>query len=348
MLEVLDAVEHVGEIARLFLVLARRQRHRTEETALIESCRRTAGLSIRYPRPKPAIALAVSAGLLTLADGIISLTDQGRKFAAQNEGKALDLSQVQAKLLLAALLDDQEIESAATLLLGSFQQVRGQLVARKTSISQTDKQLLFCRVLQQLGAITVAGDYYVLARTFENLFAHVVLRTAKLTQAELLHRLESQRLRGELAEKTVMKIEQHRLIKLRRPDLAAKVQWLSPDDVSAGYDIQSYEVTERPRFIEVKSSVGRQVTFEWSSGERATAAEKGDAYYVYFVPFSFTLPALTAPVILIQNPLAHIASGRLVEKSASYYVTQSSRLATQAKAPPNDVIVFGKGLRDDY
>ena len=241
MLEALEAIDHVGEVARLFLVLARWGKPRMEEQALIEGCKRTAGLSTRYPRPTPAIAIAVTTGLLTSARGAVTITGRGRSFAAQGTPGALSLTEPQAKLLLGAILDQDAVARAITILVANFQLVRGQLVARRNSIQPATTQLLLCRLLQQLGAISVAGDYYVIARAFDDLLAHLVIRAAKLTQAELLQRLERQRVRGELAEEKVLAIEKDRLTALKRPDLAAKVERISIDDVSAGYDIKSFE-----------------------------------------------------------------------------------------------------------
>ncbi len=323
MLEALEAIDHVGEVARLFLVLARWGKPRMEEQALIEGCKRTAGLSTRYPRPAPAIAIAASVGLLTRARGMVIITDRGRTFASQGIADTVDLTQPQANLLLGAILDHANAERAVTSLVSNFQLVRGQLVARKNTLQPGTTQLLLCRMLQQLGAISVAGDYYVIVRAFDDLLAHLVLRVAKLTQAELLQRLERQRARGELAEQKVLAIEKDRLSAIKRPDLAAKVERISIDNVSAGYDIKSFETNERPRLIEVKSSVGSQITFEWSAGERATAAKQGDAYCVYFVPFSYTLPDLAAPVAILRNPIELILSGCLVETPRSFVVTEA-------------------------
>jgi hypothetical protein len=322
MLEALEAIEHLGEIARLFLVLARWRRPRMETRALIENCKRTAGLSGRYPRPKPALAIAISAGLLSSIDGFVIVTEHGREFAAQGTGRP-ELSPGQARLLLAALLDDPEIERAVATLLSPFQQVRGRLITRKTSIPPANAQLLLCRVLQQLGAVTVSAEYYVLARASDDLLGHLVIQTSRLTQAELLKRLERQRLLGGLAEQAVLEIERHRLTDLKRPDLASKIQHVSTDDVSAGYDIRSYEENGDCRLVEVKSSVGSHIKFDWSENERAKAASEGDAYYVYFVPFSFSLPRLTAPVVVIQNPMARVADGTLLERAVGFHVAQA-------------------------
>ena len=323
MLEAFEAIEHLGEIARLFLVLAHKGQSRIEENALIEGCKRTACLSTRYPRPKPAIILAMFAGLLTSAGGVICITERGRMFASKSAAATLDLSHEQGKLLLGAFLDDPAVERVLSTLLGSFQLVRGQLVARKNSLAPVTTQFLFCRLLQQVGAITASGDYFVITRSFDDLLGHLVIRTAKLTQEELLHQLDRQRQRGELAEKKVFEIEKNRLVALKRLDLAAKVERISLHDVSAGYDIRSYEKNTKPRFIEVKSSVGSQVLFEWSANERGKAAKEGDAYFVYFVPFSFSLPDLSSPVVIIKNPVSFIKSGALHETSSSYTVRET-------------------------
>jgi Domain of unknown function (DUF3883) len=183
--------------------------------------------------------------------------------------------------------------------------------------------------------MTSAAAYYVITRAFDDLLAHLVIRFAKLTQAELLARLELQRERGELAEQKVMELERDRLAALNRSDLAARVERISTQNVSAGNDIRSFEKTERPRLIEVKSSVGSQISFEWSVGERAAASKHGDAYYIYFVPFSFALPELTAPVVLLRNPIALIQSGRLVETPNGFQVTEvpATSPAKQHSAP---------------
>ena len=331
MLEALEAIEHVGEIARLFYVLARWGRPRMEEQALLEGCRRTAGLATRYPRPRPALAIATAAGLISTSRGTISITDRGLRFASQGTPGSIDLTQPQAMLLLGAILDNNTVHRAVTTLVSNFQLVRGQLHARKNSIQPASTQLLFCRLLQQFGAISVSGDYYVISKAFDDLLASLIIQTAKLTQAELLDRLELQRQRGDLAERKVVEIERSRLQSLGRPDLAARVERISLQDVSAGYDINSFEKNEHARLIEVKSSVGSQIAFEWSAGERAAAAKHGDAYYIYFVPFSFTLPELTSSVALLKNPVELIRTGRLLEQPSSTHVTEPTGYGTPPK-----------------
>src|SRR5205814_1236846 len=74
-----------------------------------------------------------------------------------------------------------------------------------------------------------------------------------LSQADLDARLLLQRDRAALAEDLVVRLERERLIRTGADDLAEAVVRVSIEDVCAGYDVQSFEVTGQPRLIEVKS-----------------------------------------------------------------------------------------------
>lgn len=113
------------------------------------------------------------------------------------------------------------------------------------------------------------------------------------------------------------------------PNLVGRVIRISPVDVAAGYDVISVEPDETPRYIEVKSSTGERLRFEWSAGERRFAAEMGDRYWIYFVPLSDVLQDRSLPIFLIQNPVRWIERGALKEEPTSWRVTDpaSSQLA---------------------
>lgn len=347
-LAILDAIEHLGEIARLFLVLGRRGLQQTEEAALLEACKRTAGLSTRYPRPKAALAFAIRFGLLSSKQGVVRLTERGRLFFSKGEKLSLNLSVEQSKLLLGSLLDDLLVEEKVKTLFNHFQLIKGELAARKNGLLASQDLHLFCRVLQQIGVLKSVGDYFVLAKSFDPIVESLIICSARLSQQELLNRLERQRKRGELAEEFVLKLERKRLLTHGCPALAARVERVSIQDSGAGYDIKSFEKNGNLRFVEVKSSVGGQIIFEWSEGERLTAKREQGAYYVYFVPFSFAVPNLDIPVVLIKNPIARIEQGMLVEFSSSYkvaetkeaYEMQSHKKPTRFKATPSGFVDF--------
>jgi hypothetical protein len=323
-LENLEAIQHVGEVVRLFVIFKQKGKPRIEEQALIAACKQKAGISSRYPKPEPALSLALAAGLMNRRGGFVSLTDIGRIFLTKGTGISLEISREQGRLLLAAMLDDSAVEEKIRALLKTFQIVGGKPLTRRNAVIQMPERLLLCRILQQMGVFEISGDYYLVVSPFDSILDRLIIRAVKLSQKELWERLERQRQRGEMAEQIVVDIEIRRLKKLNRADLASRVQWISPTNVSAGYDVLSFEKNGTPRLIEVKSSVGSKVSFEWSENERERAEKEGSAYFVYFVPSAYSLPALVSPVITIKNPRQIIADGKLLESPSSYRVTETS------------------------
>ena len=69
------------------------------------------------------------------------------------------------------------------------------------------------------------------------------------------------RILGEAGEKFLFETEQDRLSSLGRDDLAEKVRWVSKEDGDGlGYDVLSYSRLGQPRWLEVKTTNGPNVT----------------------------------------------------------------------------------------
>lgn len=155
---------------------------------------------------------------------------------------------------------------------------------------------------------------------FESVLPRYLLEITALTEEALWERLEAQRLRAREAEELVVVEERKRLARLGRSDLAELVVRISAEDVSAGYDIESFEQDGLPRLIEVKSSVGRAIRFEWSIREREMASENRGRYWIYFVPLANVLQKRSLPIWMLRNPIALLRSGKLTEIPSSYVV----------------------------
>ena len=123
---------------------------------------------------------------------------------------------------------------------------------------------------EQQGEIGISDDY-------EDDFATVIRnRRKKLTLEQLLQQKEEQSTRGLEAEEFVLQLERNRL-----PAKAARIKRISDYDVSAGYDIVSFEEDGSvvyDRFIEVKCYIG-DPHFFWSENEVDVARIKGEAVY---------------------------------------------------------------------
>src|SRR6185312_6263477 len=85
---------------------------------------------------------------------------------------------------------------------------------------------------------------------------------------------------GREGEELVFHFERQRLQQHDRPDLASKVKWISEElGDGAGYDILSFDAKGKERLLEVKTTVGADVTpFYITRNELSVAAERPDAF----------------------------------------------------------------------
>jgi hypothetical protein len=108
-------------------------------------------------------------------------------------------------------------------------------------------------------------------------------RRKKLTLEQLLKRQEEQSNRGLEAEEYVLSLERARL-----PGECKRIKRISDFDVSAGYDIVSFEsagAEHYDRFIEVKCFIG-EPHFYWSENEMDVAKIKTDKYILCIVDYT--------------------------------------------------------------
>lgn len=92
---------------------------------------------------------------------------------------------------------------------------------------------------------------------------------------------------GERGEDLVMKYEQENLRKEGREDLAEKVDKISEEDDGKGYDILSFTIDGKNKYIEVKSTKskidGKKMSFFLTKNELETKKRLGKDFYLYFV-----------------------------------------------------------------
>ena len=96
---------------------------------------------------------------------------------------------------------------------------------------------------------------------------------------------EANRQLGRSGEHWVLGFEQQRLRDAGTPELFERVDWVSDHlGDGAGYDILSYDSTDRPRYIEVKTTHGAHASpFILSRNELDFSKEAGDAFHLYRV-----------------------------------------------------------------
>lgn len=186
---------------------------------------------------------------------------------------------------------------------------------------------VFRNVLIQLNALSELRDgsgSLELSERYEGIFAKVQKKEQRRLSLDALKKqLEQQEIQGEAAEKYVVEYEKARLTKA----LAKKVKRISDIDVSAGYDVVSFETDtsiEYDRFIEVKSFVG-QPHFYWSKNEIEVATIYGEKYYIYLINAEKITEYEYVPTI-IRNPV------KTVIESDSWLMQPTSYLVLPAGA----------------
>ena len=113
--------------------------------------------------------------------------------------------------------------------------------------------------------------------------AEYVVRSLHSPTINYLHREALNRSLGDAGESLVMEFERARLRTQGRDHLAGNVEQVSKTvGDHAGFDIHSYEVNGRDRFIEVKTTrYGKLMPFYISAGEVRFSRANADAYHLY-------------------------------------------------------------------
>lgn len=181
---------------------------------------------------------------------------------------------------------------------------------------------LFRNLLIQFNALSERSDGSLeLCEQYEPLFANLKKEASKKVSIEALKKqLEKQELQGEIAELFVLNFEKNRLGNLAT--FSERIKRISVIDVSAGYDIVSFEgITsiDYDRFIEVKSYIGNP-HFYWSKNEIDVATLYDDKYYLYLVDAEKIEHPNYEPLI-IRNPAKYvIQSDSWLMQPTSYLV----------------------------
>lgn len=178
-------------------------------------------------------------------------------------------------------------------------------------------------ILTDYEVITLLNDARYLVNAKLDKAIKAPKRHKVISEKQFLHKLEMQREQGERGELFVLEYEKKRI---SNPALQENIQRISIIDVSAGYDIVSYqsdESTEIDRFIEVKTYNGNE-HFHWSKNEIDTARLMGDSYFLYLVDEDCIEKEDYEPTI-ICNPVKEILDSYRWKKTPdSYEIERSS------------------------
>lgn len=166
---------------------------------------------------------------------------------------------------------------------------------------------------------TFQRTFFYLAEEYTNIIGiHIKKQKKKLSLEQLKKKLEKNEAAGEIAEQFVLKFERKRLPN----DMRNKIRIISSIDVTAGYDIVSYETDssmEIDRFIEVKA-INHEMGFFWSESEYEVAKLKGSSYYLYLVNLEKINKEDYAPIMICDPANSIMKSEDWLVETQTYHV----------------------------
>lgn len=150
--------------------------------------------------------------------------------------------------------------------------------------------------------IVSAQDYEVVFEQTGSSHKRLSLKALQAIQAK------NERIGGR-AEEIVIKFEKERLSSY--PDLVKRITHTAEIDVTAGYDIESFEAGNEvtKRFIEVKAVSPYDFGFQWSIGEVRAAKYLQGQYFLYLLPVINGEPSIE-DALVVQDPATKFAGSK--------------------------------------
>lgn len=291
----------------LFLIAIIAGKERITQAEIRSRCALENGVTVNCPG---AVAFLEYLGLVTLASDTVMATDR-------LDGLALKEAPEQIagiiKQCIKQLTEDGIFDRDTT----AFDPERGHLSIKRSAFPLAYAAIRnFMTAVgalekEQQGEIGISDDY-------EDDFAAVIRnRRKKLTLEQLLQQKEEQSTRGLEAEEFVLQLEKNRL-----PAKAARIKRISDYDVSAGYDIISFEDDRSvvyDRFIEVKCYIG-DPHFFWSENEVDVARIKGGRYILCLVDYTRIGHPSYQPEYIVNPAEVIFESDEWMVNTASYRI----------------------------
>ncbi len=300
-----DKGKMLPEVARILSVWMQRGFVAATEDELCYWARQTAAKTARFPDPRIGLlGLRKLAAVVAQGDDQLSLAPGLRAVLESGHAALEQLSREVGQFLFQQMFSLDEFRGPLERCL-SFVIVReGTGTVEWDQVPVVDQRNRGWIWLQHLQLAQHLGETIVVDEAVIPFATETFAVSRPLSQAELDQRMAAQRERSRLAEELIVAMEQARLRNAGFPDLASGVIRVSDDDVTAGYDILSFETTGDRRHVEVKSSAGPRVWFIWTKNEYEVSFHLENSYWIAWVSWAARLPDGPCDVAWYRNPAA--------------------------------------------
>ena len=274
--------------------------------------------------------------LVTVSQGLVSLTEKGREFLSLNPQGSYELTDGQKRFVAERVILSGPWQGRARDLFQSFSPNYSE-VTYELRVAENPLPVRYsCAVylLRNLGVLAEVDGVLRVAPEYVASVVQLLADRGGTREDDLTEALDARRKLGARAEEAVLQFERNRLDSLGCSAEATLVRRISQLNVGAGYDIESFD-GDRPlfdydRFIEVKASRRARLRFYWTANERRAAERLGERYWIYFVGGFRSAQGDQIEPIMIRDPAdrLHRIPGLRLEIAVSR-VTQKAPLDLQ-------------------
>ena len=324
-------ISDLREINRILLVIdALTIDGHAKLSDVIDECKNTV-LGGKRVNHEETIDFCVSSGIILKSNEFITYSPLGKKIFDVNLEGFWELNNLQKTLLIEnCFLDGYFLEKSIAIL----KQFHPENKLKTFVFSKQDSNFLHghpsdLQLLKQIGLIFDSEQFMIVNPEFSKLLSFL-LSSKKMSYDELEQKIKIDKEIGDIAEQIVLESEKNRLKNEESANVESKlVQIISGTDVTAGYDLESFDgqTTDLKfnRHIEVKGSVNYDVSFYWSSGEIKTSLEYENSYWIYFVSgIDRKNQSYSGEIIKIPNP-GHdvLETGKYSSNCTKYHITKN-------------------------
>lgn len=285
----------------------------TCSTSILSKAINTQCFGGRVTNVKKILNLLKFAGLIYRASSEVGITTLGQQFIARNPDRFIEIQDSQKQWLVNEMFLSSTWESRTRSFLRNFypnyekvtfQYDWSEENTQKNKFNDIANLLIFLDVIQfDNRVLSIKPNYVALVR-------NILALSGGLSQEELDEALQVQKDLGNQGEDAVLRFEKRRLERLGRNAEAPRVRKISQLNVTAGYDIESFNgdkpSVDHDRFIEVKSSAGPEIRFFWSDNQFKIAQSLREHYWIYFLRSFESGKHEEITPIMIQDPANQI------------------------------------------
>lgn len=280
----------------------------------------------KFPNHNDTILFSEENGIVYERNERLVVTDLGKEILKLNAERKYELNNLQKDLLVRKLFLEGSMKLSVLNILMKFSPAYASRTFEWSSVdnSPLEGQLELLELLKQAGLIIGSNLKLSVDSRYVDFVRELRKGTDVTSPEELFKRLKNAEICGAIAETIVFDLERQRLNELNCLTEAECIQKISDLNVSAGYDIASFDgpsYTLMPdRLIEVKGSTDTRIQFYWSKNEIMQAKKLGQKYWIYFVGgIDIEKKSSSQEPIMIQDPIKSILTNKAFEIDCMEY-----------------------------